>query len=138
MRTKLRTRPSIAQMIAGVGLVALLTGCQPEAGEQGLVRDDPAAEAPLPAEVEASPEVYRGSGLARQVCARCHVVAEGNEPLMDIGAPSFVDVANRPGTTLESLETWLRIKHPSMPNYRFDDESTTDLAAYVLSLRQEP
>jgi mono/diheme cytochrome c family protein len=84
------------------------------------------------------PAVYRGAAIAAQVCAQCHTVSDADDPSPVPGAPSFMSVANRPGTTTDSLARWLTSSHPSMPNYIFDERSVGDLAAYVVALPAQP
>src|SRR5512146_1258466 len=47
------------------------------------------------------PPLERGEHVARLVCSACHVVAENQEfpPLLNPPAPSFMEIADRPGTS---------------------------------------
>ncbi len=94
----------------------------------------PAADA---AQGGADMAVHRGAALARQVCVQCHDIGvPGAGPTMQIGAPTFPNVANSEGATAASLEQWMRTSHPTMPTYMFNDSSVTDLAAYIMSLHK--
>jgi mono/diheme cytochrome c family protein len=109
--------------VAGM-LLAAVTSCSPSV-------DRAPAETQ---EASYSQAVYRGSGLARQVCARCHDISTGTAPIEDRGAPSFASVAARPDLSAEELRAWLRSTHPTMPNYIFSESEVEDVVAYILSL----
>jgi hypothetical protein len=74
-----------------------------------------------------------------QKCDVCHIVAPDQEirPLVSHYAPSFYDIANKPGTTAESLETFLAKPHAFeiMPYPDLSAAQVTDLVSYILSLR---
>lgn len=118
------------------GLVAVLLAgglhaCSPSTPEV----DDRAEPVPMP---QSNPEhdasIRRGWAIAGQVCSQCHSISTTEERRPTISAPSFISVANRPGTTTASLTRWLTASHPTMPNYIFDQRSVDDLATYILSL----
>ena len=72
-------------------------------------------------------------------CDACHVVAGDQDirPLISGYAPSFAEVANRPGTTPETLRDFLSHPH-AYSNMPYPDLATADLAnvvAYIMSLR---
>jgi len=72
-------------------------------------------------------------------CDACHVVAGDQEirPLISGYAPSFAEVANRPGTTPETLRDFLSHAH-AYSNMPYPDLTAADLAnvvAYIMSLR---
>ena len=91
-----------------------------------------------------SEEVSRGHRLALLACAPCHVVASDQEtaPILRIPGPRFDAIANRTGTTANSLRTFLSTTHarmsvPSgMPNPQLADYQMTELISYILSLRK--
>ena len=97
------------------------------------------------AAVEApGPQPLHGRELALHVCSTCHVVAKDQQfsPLLNPPAPSFVQIANRPGTKAESLRRFVTNTHwdektlpLTMPNPRLTDWETADVAAYIMSLR---
>jgi mono/diheme cytochrome c family protein len=79
---------------------------------------------------------YRGQKFARNRCSDCHAV----EPLQlspNPSAPSFVDVANTPGLSRESLASWLKTTHdfPSEMYFEIPEEHIDDLVAYMLTLQ---
>jgi mono/diheme cytochrome c family protein len=104
--------------------------------------------AALPAQAQKmrwDPVVARGDHIARSVCSACHMVAADQEfpPLLVSPAPSFADVANRPGTSSRSLERFITSTHwdldklpMSMPNLMLSKEETVAVARYILSLRK--
>jgi cytochrome c2 len=89
-------------------------------------------------------ELARGEHVARLICATCHVVAKDQEfaPMLSQPAPSFLDIANRPGVTAESLQRFITSTHwdpeklpMTMPNPMLMPEQTRAVARYILSLR---
>lgn len=110
-------------------LAGVLAGCSPAAGPP-----EPTPEAAKPP-VETSEAAYRGAAVAGQVCSQCHDVGQGSGPAQQIGAPKFSDIAERPESTPEGLAAWMAANHPQMPNYLFPEGQVTDLAAYIMSLR---
>jgi len=91
-------------------------------------------------------ELARGEHIARLVCATCHVVARDQEypPLLSKPAPSFFELANRPGVNAESLERFVTTTHwdnpdklaMTMPDLRATPEQSRAVARYILSLRK--
>jgi mono/diheme cytochrome c family protein len=91
------------------------------------------------------PVVARGDHIARSACSACHVVAADQEfpPLLVSPAPSFAEVANRPGTSAHSLERFITSTHwdldklpMTMPSPMLSKEETAAVARYILSLRK--
>lgn len=92
-----------------------------------------------------SAELARGEHIARFVCATCHVVAKDQEfaPILSKPAPSFLDIANRPGVSAESLEHFITSTHwdpdkigMTMPALMATPEQTRAVARYIVSLRK--
>ena len=83
----------------------------------------------------AAQDAGRGRALAERWCASCHVVAR-NGAGRDIG-PAFETVANREGQTLGGTTAWLFEPHPPMPDLQLSPADFRDLAAYIMSLREE-
>ncbi len=110
------------------------SACAPEAA-QVEPADAPVSLETAGAEPPPSDAAYRGAGLARQVCAQCHHVTDGDAPA-HVSAESFIDIANRDDVSEASLRAWLTTEtHQSMPAYILDEQSVSDLTAYILSLR---
>ena len=76
-----------------------------------------------------------GEMLALGWCARCHLVAEGQETTPMLGAPAFIEVAETPGVTEFWLRAFLVTPHELMPNFILTPEETDDIVAYILSLK---
>ncbi len=94
--------------------------------------------------VKASASVAHGEHIAQNVCSACHVVAKGQEfpPLLNQPAPSFFDIANRPGVSAESLRHFITSTHwdtdklpMTMPDLMLSDDQTRAVTRYILSLR---
>ncbi|MFN7194249.1 MAG: c-type cytochrome [Rhodospirillales bacterium] len=77
----------------------------------------------------------RGRDLARQWCAACHIVAQGEGRSATDAVPTFVTVAARPSTTALSLRVFLQTPHLRMPDFALTADQTDDVIAYILSLR---
>jgi mono/diheme cytochrome c family protein len=75
-----------------------------------------------------------GAAYASQVCAECHAVAdEGPSP--DLLAPTFKEIANRPGMTGTALVVWMQTEHPTMPNLVLEQDDLDNVVAYILTLK---
>ena len=79
-----------------------------------------------------------GYAFARQACSACHVVeAEQQAPRLLVIGPAFRDIANTRGMTATALRVFLATSHPKMPNLILTPEETSDVIAYILSLRDD-
>lgn len=124
--------PAIAAVIA-------LAACSPQAPETEQLTAVAPPEQPASAgQEEGIPAAYRGAAVAGQVCSQCHDIGASQPPTMNIGAPTFHDIATRPASTVEGLAAWMQANHPKMPNYLFVSSELNDLAAYIMSLREQP
>jgi mono/diheme cytochrome c family protein len=94
--------------------------------------------------VSHTPELSRGEHVARLVCSACHVVARDQEypPILAEATPSFVDIANRPGVSAQSLQHFVTSTHwddqkspMAMPNPMLSKKDVQAVAQYILSLR---
>ncbi|QQS11115.1 MAG: cytochrome c [Rhodospirillales bacterium] len=85
----------------------------------------------LPAAAQDAPA---GRRLAARWCAACHVVEPSQGKATD-NAPTFWEIAARPGTTAESLDRHLSRGHTLMPDFSLDSQERGALVAYILSLR---
>ena len=88
----------------------------------------PAAAQDLPGDPAA------GARLAREVCAKCHLVSEDQAIDPAVG-PSLLEVAEHPATTEMSLRAFLQTPHPTMPNLMLTPDETDDVIAYLLTLK---
>lgn len=89
--------------------------------------------------------IARGDHVARLVCSACHVVATGQEfpPMLEPPAPSFADIANRPGMTAKTIRHFILTTHwdqktipMTMPNLMLMPEDASALAVYIMSLKK--
>lgn len=80
-------------------------------------------------------DAERGRLLAERWCVDCHVIGPDTAG-GDIG-PAFGTVANRDGQTMGAITAWLFEPHPPMPDLLLSPAEFRDLAAYVMSLRDE-
>jgi mono/diheme cytochrome c family protein len=90
------------------------------------------------------PQLVRGEKVAQQVCSACHLVAKNQEfpPLLNPPAPSFIDIANRPGTSPESLQRFILTTHwdvgsvpMKMPDPMLMKPQAHAVARYIVSLK---
>lgn len=80
----------------------------------------------------------RGEAVVAQWCADCHAIPGIRAPRDTPGeAPSFRDIADRPGRDARYLAAFLREDHFPMTTYRLFEQERDDVVAYVLSLREE-
>jgi hypothetical protein len=91
------------------------------------------------------PLVLKGKQLARIACSNCHVVtsdAESPPPLYDT-APRFDEIANRPGSSEQSLQFFITTTHwdgdtipITMPRPELTKQQVVSLSRYIMSLRK--
>jgi len=77
-------------------------------------------------------DVQMGYIVAQRSCASCHEI-EKSRFRSDL-RPSFATIADRPGTTMMSLEILLTNPHYRMPDYLTRQE-IADVSAYIVSLK---
>jgi len=89
-------------------------------------------------------DAARGEHIARLVCSACHVVAVNQEypPLLVKPAPSFAEIANRPGVSAGSLQHFILNTHwdtdtlpMTMPSPMLSKDEALAVAHYILTLR---
>ncbi len=90
--------------------------------------------------------IRAGRNLATSTCFACHVVSptQAAAPVLGPGIPSFLDIANRPDMTAEWLTqrmktaTWHDAALPPtrLPMSHLSDKERSEVAAYILSLRE--
>ena len=88
--------------------------------------------------VAAAQDSDHGALLAKRWCANCHVVERTATEGRADGLPSFVAIANRQGTSAESLRLVMTAEHGRMPNFALTRPEMNDLAAYIMGLRSPP
>ena len=92
--------------------------------------------------------IRAGHTIAVTTCISCHVVSPNQsiKPVLGPGIPSFAAIANRPGTTAESLAQAMKVARwhdPGMtptllPMSHISDQGRAQVAAYIMSLRAVP
>ena len=80
--------------------------------------------------------IEEGHKLAREMCAKCHLLGEEAGLSTNANAPTFKDVANTPGMTEAALRTSFESWHRDMPNLIIRTEEADSLVAYILSLKK--
>lgn len=92
--------------------------------------------------------IRAGHNLAISSCVACHVVSPGQtvQPVLGPAIPTFQEIANRPATSAESLQSVMKTARwhdPGMaatllPMSRLSDKERAQVASYILSLRTQP
>jgi mono/diheme cytochrome c family protein len=91
-----------------------------------------------------SANAARGEHIARRVCSACHIVASDQEfePILEPPAPSFSDIAKRPGTTAKTIRHFVMTTHwdtnaipMKMPDLMLLPEDASAVSAYIMSLK---
>lgn len=109
--------PALALLIVS----ALLAG--------GLLAAGPVTTKPNPA---------RGKQLAERLCVNCHLVGSARQQQASADVPSFQELADKEGQTAGNIMARIILpKHP-MPQIPLEKSELTDLAAYIMSLRNKP
>jgi len=83
---------------------------------------------------EAKADATRGRTLAEQWCSQCHGV---RQPSANSEAPPFSAIAAEPSATEYTLRTFLRVPHPTMPNFILKPDDIDDIVGYILSLKPQ-
>lgn len=91
-----------------------------------------------------SPSPTMGGLVADRMCAYCHVVAPHRTSEIEAGAPSFMEIADRPGRDADFLRAFADEIHLvtsagkpplAMPTIVLTATSREDVIAYILSLK---
>jgi mono/diheme cytochrome c family protein len=84
-----------------------------------------------------APDSSHGKELAARLCSNCHLVGNGTQQEANADIPSFHEIGNRQGQTAGAIMAHIMLpKHP-MPVIPLTKSELADLAAYILSLRDE-
>jgi cytochrome c len=79
-------------------------------------------------------DLARGTQLAHQWCANCHVIGGNPAGAVPQGPPSFQAVA-RSGMTADQLRAFLSHPHGAMPDLSLTRAEIDDLIGYIETLR---
>jgi cytochrome c len=83
-------------------------------------------------------DIASGGTLARQLCVNCHVVAPGEAAKqVTAGIPSFKAIADKPSQTSDKIQNFILNPHAPMPQVQLTNIERANLAAYILSLRDQ-
>jgi len=78
-------------------------------------------------------DATRGSQLARQWCASCHVTSGNPTGNVQQGPPSFHAIAD--ARTADQLRAFLSHPHGAMPDLSLTRQEIDDLVGYIETLR---
>lgn len=79
-------------------------------------------------------EIAAGRDLAERWCTGCHIVGPGIRG--GTVGPEFEAVAARPDQSRAALSSWMVAPHPPMPDLNVTPQEASEIAAYIMSLRQ--
>lgn len=94
-----------------------------------------------------APSATLGALVAERMCSYCHRIAPTRESDIEAGAPSFMEIANRPGrdaaflrafTTEIHLVTSVGNPPLVMPTAVLTPQSRDDVVAYIIGLKTTP
>jgi len=82
------------------------------------------------------PDAASGQRLAERLCASCHLTGTSQEHA-NVEVPSFREIAGKTGQTEGAVMAHVMLpKHP-MPALPLTRRELADLAAYIMSLREQ-
>lgn len=102
---------------------------------QALLFGVPLLAAAVAASSAQAADIAAGFKHAKEVCAKCHVVASGVGGGGTDGAPPFATIPNELKRTEAQIKTFLSRPHGRMPDFVMTRREIDDLAAYIMSLR---
>jgi mono/diheme cytochrome c family protein len=76
-------------------------------------------------------DAAKGTQLARQWCAHCHVVAAGQSATVQQGPPAFTAI----GMNADQMRAFLTRPHGAMPDLALTRSEIDDVIAYIETLR---
>lgn len=85
---------------------------------------------------ERLPDTANGRDLSVRLCTNCHIVAAGATGGPGQLAPSFAEIARKPGQTSEQVAGAIIIPHPDMPAVSLTMQEIRDVVGYIMSLRK--
>jgi mono/diheme cytochrome c family protein len=85
--------------------------------------------------VTSEPDPEHGKALAERLCSNCHLIEAGQEHA-NVDVPTFHEIANMKGQTEGAIIAHIILpKHP-MPVIPVTKSELSDLAAYIMTLRE--
>lgn len=94
------------------------------------------AGAGLAGPVTSKPDPVHGKVLAERLCSNCHLVSNAQEQV-NVDVPSFHEIGNLQSQTEGSIMAKIVMpKHP-MPVIPITKSELEDLAAYIMSLKDQ-
>jgi mono/diheme cytochrome c family protein len=97
-----------------------------------------AALIPFGAHAQEVGDARAGLTFAKQNCAECHAIREGEDASPNKKAPPFAKVAATSGMNGRALAVWLQTSHPTMPNLVLSPIDRDNVIAYIVSLAPVP
>jgi mono/diheme cytochrome c family protein len=86
------------------------------------------------ARADGSSPVLAGKAVARACRVNCHIVTAGQATGGD-QAPTWSNIADRPGTNSDSLHALLAKPRGAMPDFKLGGQDIDNVTAYILSLK---
>lgn len=86
---------------------------------------------------ERSPLAERGLAIARDACARCHILGDGSDnQTVPAGIPSLRAIANAPKQTADTIRGSLLVPHYPMPDTNLTPDMIRAVITYMDTLRE--
>jgi mono/diheme cytochrome c family protein len=86
--------------------------------------------------VTSAPDPAYGKVLAERLCSNCHLVSSAQEQV-NVDVPSFHEIGNLQSQTEGSIMAKIVMPKHSMPVIPITKSELEDLAAYIMSLRDQ-
>ena len=88
--------------------------------------------------VTSKPDPVQGKLLAEKLCTNCHLVssAQQQQPA-NADVPTFKEIAGREDQSAGAITARIMLPNHPMPQIPLTKAELADLAAYILSLREE-
>ena len=90
------------------------------------------------ATIPGQPDPEHGKTLAQSLCSNCHLLGAGTQEHVNADVPSFREIANKEGQTAGDIMGHIMLPKHTMPQIPLTKAELTDLAAYIMSLRDKP
>ena len=87
--------------------------------------------------VTSKPDPVQGKLLAEKLCTNCHLVGSAQQQPANADVPSFKEIAEREDQSAGAITARIMLPNHPMPQIPLTKAELADLAAYILSLREE-
>lgn len=79
-----------------------------------------------------------GRPLAQKLCVNCHIVEpDGSAAVVNEAIPTFMAIARKPDQSESRIRGFILNPHPLMPDVQLTAQELDNIAAYIISLKEE-